>query len=295
MLRGSLGTALRKTCCTIRRQHCEDCPLATHCAFPMLFLGKSVTRGTSSLSLPPPYCLTVTDTGRTAYAAGESLTFDLTLFSYAVSYLPYFVHAVILAGQRGMGKNDAETRGTFEVEDILYHGQSIFQKEKLRVAVPQGEELSLPGWNASAPGFGTLLVFLESPCRFKADNHLSSELSFRRLIDLIIRRLRALWVLDEERVVIDDFFAMLERADAIDTVENCLFWKDWTRYSSRQNSSMQLGGLQGSIRYHGDLAAFLPFLTLAQEVHIGKQTSFGLGRIRFQWFPDEKDSDSPVR
>ncbi|MGN0008087.1 MAG: CRISPR system precrRNA processing endoribonuclease RAMP protein Cas6 [Desulfovibrionaceae bacterium] len=90
--------------------------------------------------------------------------------------------------------------------------------------------------------------------------------------------------------------SLLDRADAVETVESCLFWKDWTRYSSRQQTSMQLGGLQGSIRYRGCLEAFLPFLELAAAaVHIGKQTSFGPGQMSFAWIFHEEDTCCPVR
>ena len=58
---------------------------------------------------------------------------------------------------------------------------------------------------------------------------------------------------------------------------------------------MQLGGLTGSIRYYGELAAFLPFFSLAEQLNIGKQTSFGLGEIQFDWMSDEKSPDSTMR
>lgn len=295
MLRGSLGTFLKKTCCTVRRNSCDDCMLVQHCAFPSLFIGRQTDTGSSTISLPPPYCIEPSDTGKTLYDAGENFSFSLTLFSYAVNYLPYFVHAFILAGQSGMGKSTEEGRGTFTVEQILHEGHPIFNRETQKIYITAGEELTLPVWEPHPAGEGTLLVHLKTPCRFKADNHLSTGLSFRQMFNLIVRRIRTLWALDGEKVMFDDFSAMLDRADAIKTLETCLFWKDWTRYSSRQKSSMQLGGLQGSVRYHGDLSAFLRFFALAEELHIGKQTSFGLGQISFEWIPDEKNSDSPVR
>ena len=42
---------------------------------------------------------------------------------------------------------------------------------------------------------------------------------------------------------------------------------------------MLLGGLQGEIKYKGNLAIFMPFLMVAKDLHLGKQTSFGLGKI----------------
>lgn len=295
MLRGSLGTFLKKTCCTVHRNSCDDCMLVRHCAFPLLFIGKATEGGGQPATLPPPYCLEPCDTGKTAYEAGERFSFSLTLFSYAVGYLPYFVHAFILAGQSGMGKAQDDVRGTFELEDILYKGRSIFSRKSQKIDIPQGDSLPLPIWDSELHGTGELLVRLITPCRFKTDNRLASELPFLQLFNLVVRRIRTLWALDDENVMFDSFSTMLDRADSVETVETCLFWKDWTRYSSRQKTSMQLGGLQGSVRYRGDLAAFLPFFALAESLHIGKQTSFGLGQIRFEWMLDGTDTRSSVR
>jgi len=245
--------------------------------------------------LPPPFCLVPSDTGKTQYACGEAFSFKLTLLSYAVEYLPYFVHAFILAGQRGMGKSTDDVRGLFELEQIFFQEQPLFCRETQKIVIPEGEELFLPTWEGKKHGEGTLLLHLKTPCRFKADNRLSTDLSFPQLFNLIVRRIRTVWALEGIPVYFEDFPAMQSRADAIDTQESSLFWKDWTRYSSRQKASMQLGGLQGSVRYHGNLTAFLPFLALAEKLHIGKQTSFGLGQISFEWKAHEEDTHSSVR
>lgn len=60
-----------------------------------------------------------------------------------------------------------------------------------------------------------------------------------------------------------------------------LEWQDWARYSSRQKTRMQVGGLMGSITLSGgDLASWWPLLWLCQWLHLGKFTSMGLGRYR---------------
>ncbi len=295
MLRGALGTFLKKTCCTVRCTSCKDCMLALHCAFPPLFIGKEAEGGERAAMLPPPYCIEPGDTGKTFYEAGERFSFNITLFSYAVNHLPYFVHAVTLAGQHGMGKNTDAVHGTFELEHVLHNNQSIFNKEKQKITLTAGEELALPVWDPAPPEKGTLHVYLKTPCRFKADNRFSADLSFRRMFNLIVRRIRNMWALDGEHILFEDFFSMQDKADAIKILQSNLYWKDWTRYSSRQKSSMQLGGLQGSIRYYGEISAFLPFFTLAETLHIGKQTSFGLGQISVKWMPEGKSADSPLR
>ena len=77
-----------------------------------------------------------------------------------------------------------------------------------------------------------------------------------------------------------DYKQLVARAGAVTTEASDLKWIDWTRYSRRQKSTMQLGGLTGSVTFRGDIAEFLPLLDFCTQVHIGKQTSFGLGRIR---------------
>jgi len=43
---------------------------------------------------------------------------------------------------------------------------------------------------------------------------------------------------------------------------------------------MFMGGMIGSVSYEGQLAEYLPLLRFCEQVHIGKNTSFGLGKIR---------------
>ena len=62
-----------------------------------------------------------------------------------------------------------------------------------------------------------------------------------------------------------------------------LHWFDWTRFSSRQQQEMTLGGVLGTWTLHGDSAAIAeitPWLWLGQWLHVGKNASMGLGGYR---------------
>jgi CRISPR/Cas system endoribonuclease Cas6 (RAMP superfamily) len=43
---------------------------------------------------------------------------------------------------------------------------------------------------------------------------------------------------------------------------------------------MKFGGLIGSITYEGKFDKFLPLLKLGEFIHIGKNTTFGLGKYK---------------
>ena len=71
---------------------------------------------------------------------------------------------------------------------------------------------------------------------------------------------------------------LIERSRNIKVKKEKLAWFDWERYSNRQDTRMMMGGFVGSITFEGDFEKFLPFLLLGEFIHVGKGTSFGLGK-----------------
>jgi CRISPR/Cas system endoribonuclease Cas6 (RAMP superfamily) len=72
---------------------------------------------------------------------------------------------------------------------------------------------------------------------------------------------------------------LLRDAEEIKITNENLCWYDWERYSARQKDLMKFGGLKGEITFTGNLNPFMPYLSLAEMVNVGQETSFGLGRI----------------
>lgn len=71
-------------------------------------------------------------------------------------------------------------------------------------------------------------------------------------------------------------------------------WMDQTRYSARQDATMQLGGVVGSLALRDDLAPFWPYLWLGQWTHAGTAATMGLGWYQLASLPEQRDSvDSP--
>lgn len=71
----------------------------------------------------------------------------------------------------------------------------------------------------------------------------------------------------------------MRRAEKVRIVDADLRWFDWRRYSFRQDKAMLMGGMVGSVTYEGKIGEYMPLIEFCSEVHLGKQTSFGLGKI----------------
>lgn len=285
MLRGALGNSLRRTVCMMQGKDCPDCMLAATCVFPRLFTFVNAPKNSRSAPmLPPPFCIEPPQGGKCDLAPGDSFRFNLKLFSYAVEYLPYFIHAFKLAGERGMGRGINEGKGRLSLSDVRQGEVSIYDADNERLLPHQAERVPLPRLGNSRES-SAITIEVQTPLRFKQANRLSADLDFPLLVRLILRRLANLEGLEgsEFRLPPPEFAALRDAASTVRTPAAFLHWHDWRRYSGRQNTAMQLGGLVGRVSYAGPVRAFAEYLDFAATVHLGKQTSFGLGALRLVW------------
>jgi len=97
-----------------------------------------------------------------------------------------------------------------------------------------------------------------------------------------LRRVSSLMDYYDNEEPLLDYRGMVQRASLVSIVDRRVQWHDWRRYSFRQDQAMLLGGMLGSVTYEGKLGEFIPLIELCSKIHLGKQTSFGLGKIRVE-------------
>ena len=281
-LRGGFGHAFRKMVCTQGSIDCRDCTLKTVCPYPYIF-ETAPFKGAQQLrtygDVPRPFVIDPLST-RGVYRRNESLVFRLTLIGRAIDYFPYFLVSFRELGEIGIGKG----RGRFQLTQVLTdEGESIYDSETQMVPNVnnalsfddiQRETASLPT--------DSLTVHLLTPTRITYEGQITDQLSFHLFWRRLIGRISALAYFHCGESLDLDFKELITQAETVQTVQSSLRWKDWTRYSSRQNQKMQLGGLVGSVTYAGDLAVFLPFVALGALLHVGKNATFGLGKYQIQ-------------
>jgi hypothetical protein len=284
MLRGAFGRALRKAACAMGpQQACEACGLRSACLYTRLFETFIENEPPPFLkgqtAAPRPFVLEV-DEERRHFAPGDCLRFDLLLFGSAVQLQTLAAVAVGRMAEHGLG----ERRRRFTAEQIAFLDASgeftaLFANGHL---IRKGLAPSLLPPHNGLPENEVVLRFL-TPARFKTAGRLQGSLGFRALVFRMLARALELSHFFGDRAAIDwHFQPLLRQADGVRVLEQDLTWKDLKRYSARQGTEMTMGGFVGSMRLTGDLAPFAPLLRIAEIIHIGKGTTFGLGRVEVE-------------
>jgi hypothetical protein len=130
---------------------------------------------------------------------------------------------------------------------------------------------------------GPVRVELLTPLRLKVSDDLVTpeRLRFRDFYSALLRRVSLLSYFHTEAPLETDFRGLVQAAQAVDWQATDLRWQDWTRYSSRQDTLLQMGGLVGTLWLPTvGLEAFWPYLWVGQWTHVGKAAVMGLGRYR---------------
>lgn len=111
-----------------------------------------------------------------------------------------------------------------------------------------------------------------------------TELDFRAFFRNVYRRLTTLSALYGELGPDEDAeFACLDAlAAGVRTAALRVTPLQWERRSNERDERHPMRGLLGTVAFEGPLGPFLPALQLAEATHIGKATSYGLGRIRVE-------------
>jgi hypothetical protein len=124
----------------------------------------------------------------------------------------------------------------------------------------------------------TLTIKFITPLRVKVGGEFFKEAPTMGIIlDTLLRRLHTLFSTQLKL----DVPSLKEVAKNCAIIDSDVNWKDLTRYSSRQNMRLFFGGISGKVTYSfPDLKQeFLDLKHLLPLIHLGKQTTFGLGEI----------------
>ncbi len=283
-LRGGFGHALKNILCLHRKQSCEKCSLNKTCVYAYIFENPQSAAGSQqkqTSNLPHPFVIEPPLENKLKYQPGELLIFELILIGRAIDYLPYIIFSFQEFGRAGIGKK----RGRFSLAKVTTEsGEVIYDRETNGIQgqgnIHYGSDFF--GQQNMALTKKAAIYFL-TPARLKVDGHLTPELDFPTLMRNLLRRISWLAEIHGDRPLEIDYQSLLSRAELlVKTTFSGLGWKDWERYSLRQNTRMKMGGIIGKITFEGELSEFMPYLMMGEYLHIGKGTVYGNGKYRIE-------------
>lgn len=275
--RGAFGRVLKRVICIRRDQDCTSCLIKGICAYTFIFETELFYGQTKKVSLPRPFVLEMPSEDKKQYGPGDELELGLLLIGKGIDYLPYFIFAFEELGRLGVGTG----RGRFQLTGITdaYTQSQIYSIDDtlvrpnyIKSTISKLKDMALGSYQEHGS-----LTFI-TPFRTKNNGHLTEKITIELIMRAILRRYMYLAELYFESGIEFDPNDIINKAREVAIIEDNTRWHDWVRYSSRQKGRMKLGGIVGDIRYANLPEDLWFWLILGQELHIGKNTTFGLGQ-----------------
>lgn len=283
-LRGAMGHAFRELFCMNRGAACADCMLRDRCTYSYLFETRRLESVPGSAPagehLPRPYIIEVPMQSQGCYSKGEPLTFDLILIGDGLSFAPFFILAFEKAAAEGLGVIRAHY-ALHKVEQVLESDNIAIWGGGNQLLAPVQPLCTRNNPHPDDAGRECLVIRLATPLLLVDQGRKQDEIPFRLLMRGIFRRLDQLGRIHGTGGLDLPFRVLLERAGEVESApgKRAAHWQDLMRYSNRQQTKISLGGLCGQLSYRGSVSEFLPYLRMAEILHVGKSTVIGLGKI----------------
>lgn len=279
MLRGAFGHALKKTVCVMgSEQSCFSCMLRSQCAYARIFesfVEKEPPQFLKGVhTAPRPFVIDAFDP-KSTFQPGQCFSFVMILFGDVCEFHPYVIFAMVRAGEHGFTVH----RHPFFLEKVQSNGLEIYDgKQKVLLHKLAPKQVA----NTESLASPVTLHFL-TPTRIKQDGKLTLNFTFRRLAFVMLKRhLEMAYFYMSNTQLNWDFKDLLILADKVQFAERKLHWVDWTRYSNRQKTRLDMGGFCGHVALEGDLEPFGPLLRTAEVLHVGKGTVLGMGKMKVE-------------
>lgn len=277
--RGVFGNAFKKIVCALKLKECKECMLKNQCIYSYVFetpLPKNLQEYKRYSDIPRPFIMEPPLDRKYIYGNDDDIKFSLVLVGKACNYLPYFILAFKEAGQIGIGKG----RGKYSLKSVECGNTKVYSDDNELLNKIEPEIITIDKNQNNIKVEEVKIKFL-TPTRIKTRGMLTIDIDFALFARELSKRIGLLgffhneWESDN---LTDNLAEFIQNCKSIETVDAKLKWIDWERYSAKQNTRMTLGGFTGEIKFLGELDKFMKIIKAGEILHLGKGTTFGLGK-----------------
>jgi CRISPR/Cas system endoribonuclease Cas6 (RAMP superfamily) len=282
LLRGQFGAALRGVACMTRQPVCGGCPLLATCPYTRIFEAQPPPAHSLQKfsAIPNAYVIEPPPIGGKDLAGGDTLVFHMVLAGDALAQLAL----IVFAWQRALAQGLTRSRSaaellTVEWIDVTGAAHPVWHRD-VPVLIDHPAALVVPA--APAGSLNALTLHIQTPLRLQQQGQplRVDQLTPHALLAALARRVALVMEFHAQQP--EWGHAVPEQVRLAESLSDKreLHWHDWTRYSSRQQQEMTLGGVLGRWTLHGSngaLTALWPLLWLGQWLHVGKNATMGMG------------------
>ncbi len=260
MLRGAFGHALRHLACAMKLRTCTGCPLEFSCMYTTIFETRRPANAPvmrNYARVPHPFLIDVALNPKEAGYGRQPLELTLRLFGEATPAAPFCQRALQEAAQRGLTRQ-----------------RIPFRLAKVEERIGQGAPAPLPD---------RVTLEIQTPARITFDGRPMtperfSPAGFAMAVARRFGLLNTFWKIADHS---PDFTRLKSEAARIKADAAGLRWHEMYRHSSRQKARRSVSGLLGRVALDlEDAPGLRAVLAWAPILHVGKNTSMGLGRVR---------------
>ncbi|WP_415717763.1 CRISPR system precrRNA processing endoribonuclease RAMP protein Cas6 [Maridesulfovibrio sp.] len=290
-IRSRLGLFLKSHFCgsfeydDFRNRSCSGCAKDALCPYPRLFMPTYERKG-KVRDISPPFVFSITR-GSPVHDGGQIYMLDLNLFGGATELAEILVPAMnhVLddivfpeVDSKWWGERNLEPYRPFysyRPNNLCSHGDSSGLDYESCCSLESSIAGELSGINLE--GKYDVAAHFKTPFQIIDDkgNSLKS-MPFHKLISKTVTRLR-----DIKRHYYTGSMGRFDpkfwKVAEVVKDDSKLRYVQASRYSQRQETSIDLSGMSGSVRYFGVPGFYLPILLGGSLVHVGGKTSHGLG------------------
>lgn len=284
--RGAFGRALREISCSFDDKKCEECNLKDNCPYSLFFNPfltekdklKTSKRFRNKLR---PFVFKPCNNYKNHYLPGEEFSFKIRIFGYMKQFVPYVIESWKKLQQIGLGSSRSNflLKNIWSENDIKGAKTKIFDYKDSTIK-NINNTIYINDIEKEKLYFNNKITLIfKTPTLIKVNGqYIKEDLEFHILMRSLFRRLSTMAAFYGEKMNIY-FNDYLKKAKNIKLVNENLEWKDWFRYSDKQNKKIEMQGLTGAVSYRGETEEFLPYLIYAQYLNLGKNTVFGQGNF----------------
>ena len=244
-IRGALGVALKKVVCINPSFECNGCFAKENCLY-YDFYESDFAKFRLKISL------------------NSKLDFKIILFEEKIKEAPFLISAIYKAFKEiGITKNRIKIDNFI----ILYNNQIVYDGE-FRKFENTAYEFKINNYQKN------FTLKINTPIRIKQNGHfVKNDISLNTILRSINHRLAKLKNREIQKLSFTPIY---------EEVYKNLSFKELIRYSNRQKTKMNLGGIMGEIIYKNVDEKSYELLKLGEIIGVGKQVTFGLGDIKVE-------------